>query len=377
MDRSVTFIRRLATAFLCLLLAFPLCFAEEAADAAGLEVHFLRVQRNDAILLVCDGEAAFIDGGAYGYGETCVEYLKNAGIDHLKYYIGTHAHVDHIGMAGPLILAIPTDEILTNYDLALTCMLDKAKTAEEKEAIRSTPIRYLQMGQSVMLGSAVIECVGPDDEVFIPQRKYTNGPENHNSLLLRVSYGDTSCILLGDMTTDGLEHMVRTYPDLLTASVIKSPHHDAGIPEDLMPYLKCEYFVFSTSREAPPKAGTIGRVRRAGGRVFITNYNNAGGLIFRSDGETVTVETEYKLDEKWKLSKTEVTLKQGGSVRITPDFRRSTMIDTLCYTTSDPSVAVVDPVSGRITAVAPGVCVVRALAFDNTYREVTVTVKSK
>jgi len=58
-------------------------------------------------------------------------------------------------------------------------------------------------------------------------------------------------------------------------------------------------------------------------------------------------------------------------------MRTSSITNTLYFTSSDPSVAYPDPDTGKIHAVAPGQCVIRAIAFDNTYRDIKVTVKAK
>lgn len=53
--------------------------------------------------------------------------MEKLGVTHLNYYIGTHAHSDHVGAACSLLTRTPADEILYTYSLAVDCMLDSAR----------------------------------------------------------------------------------------------------------------------------------------------------------------------------------------------------------------------------------------------------------
>ena len=72
--------RKLACALM--LLATAAVFALSAA-ASELRVHFMDIDRNDGILIECDGEAAFIDSGTHDYGVKAVGYMKSAGVEKL------------------------------------------------------------------------------------------------------------------------------------------------------------------------------------------------------------------------------------------------------------------------------------------------------
>ena len=109
---------------------------------------------------------------------------------------------------------------------------------------------------------------------------------------------------------------------------------------------------------------------------MITNYNNAGTVVFHSDGENLTHTTEYKLSN-WKPSINKVTLRVGNQKSYKVNVHPSRMIDTMMYTSSDPDIAYPDPATGKIYAVSPGSCVITVTAFDNSQREIQVTVRPK
>lgn len=360
---------------LVLILLVCVCALSEAPDTApGLQVHFIAVGRNDGILIVCDGEAAFIDSGSHSRGDDCVKYMKQQGIDHLKYYIGTHAHTDHVGGAPAILAAIPTDMILTNYKLAITAMRDSAYNANERSIVDSTPWTEVHKGDEFVLGGAKLVCVGPNS--LNKRAKYTDGLENENSLIFRLEYGNHSFLFTGDTTNEILAKLLTADPDLLKCTVFKSPHHNIGLHDEIAAKLQCEYYVFSTGTDDPPSLHQINNARRAGGRVFITSYNNSGTVVFYSDGETMTHTTQYKLDN-WKLSaSSSFTLRVGKHQSISVNMKPSRMIDTINWASSNPAVATVDPTNGKVTAVSEGVCYIRALGFDDSYRIIKVTVKA-
>ena len=363
--------RRISLFALILVLALGcISFAESGGDI--LEVHFLNVGRNDGILIVCGGEAAFIDSGSYSWGTKCAEYIQSCGITELKYYIGTHAHTDHVAGAPAIIGKIKTSTILTNYDLAVDAMRDNAHSKQEREIINSTPCVKVRKGDEFLIGKAVLKCVGPDK--IVPFAKYTEPTENNNSLIFRLTYYQRSFLFCADTTNDILKGLVKQDGELLHCDVIKSPHHNVGLHDMLYSALRCEYFIFSTSSDYPPKAEQINKARRAGARVMITSYNNAGTIVFSTDGEQLTYETQYKLDGRWKLNIDKVTLRVGGHKSYTKQMHPTRMIETLFYESSDPSIAYPDPATGAVYAVSPGNCIIRATAFDGSCRDIKVTV---
>ena len=67
----------------------------------------MNVGRNDGILIHCGGEWAYIDSGLHQQGVKAVKYMRAQGVDKLKYYIGTHAHKDHVGGARVILANSP------------------------------------------------------------------------------------------------------------------------------------------------------------------------------------------------------------------------------------------------------------------------------
>ncbi|MBP3544503.1 MAG: MBL fold metallo-hydrolase, partial [Lachnospiraceae bacterium] len=83
--------------FFALALQYSLENSQPLQPDGKLEVYFLDVGQGDATLIVCDGEAMLIDAGENDKGTLVQNHLMAAGIDSLRYMIGTHPDSDHIG----------------------------------------------------------------------------------------------------------------------------------------------------------------------------------------------------------------------------------------------------------------------------------------
>ena len=259
--------------------------ADFADGVPLLEVHFLDVDRNDAILIRCGDESAFIDCGAKEYAPRCVEYMRERGIDHLKYYIGTHAHADHVGGAGGILAAIETDLVLINYDLAIRCMKDIAVLPEEDEALERATYQTVSVGDVFTVGGAKLTCIGPVKLKRLS--RWHDTAENTNSLVFRLEYGQKSFLLTGDADTPSFYQILKNDPDALRCTVFKNPHHNGKAGELVQRALEAEYIVIQTSADHPPVNDYVKALRKKGICPLIVSKNNAGTTAFFTDGQTL------------------------------------------------------------------------------------------
>lgn len=343
----------------------------EATEPNTLEVHFIDCGRNDSILIICGGEAAFIDGGTRYYCSRALEYMKARGVTKLKYYIATHAHKDHVDGAPVILAALPTDEVLYNYELTRQCIADDMRSREEREAVNGATWRQVARGDTFTLGGASLRCVAPYTITVL--RSWKDGTENRNSLVFKLEYGDVSFLLTGDTTNDTLKAVLRQDPDDLKCTVFKNPHHDMFLHDEIIYALDADYVVYSTSYEYPPDVKNLRSVRRAGARVYVTSYHYAGTTVFKTDGASIDIDYTYEM-ERWSLGYEKFTMKVGSDRSVSKKMCRGYIRETLTWSTSDASVATVDLGTGEIFAVGEGECVITATAFDGSQRTIEVTV---
>jgi competence protein ComEC len=132
---------------------------------------------------------------------------------------------------------------------------------------------------------------GAQVQVLFPPRDWRVGPkpENNDSLVLRVSVGDSSVLLEGDAEKQVERRVVaRHHP---TANLIKVGHHgsnNATTPE-LVAAAKPQFAVISVGSGNSfglPKFEILGRLANAGTRVYRTDLD--GAVTFYLDGHSVT-----------------------------------------------------------------------------------------
>ena len=253
-----------------------------------LEITFMNVGRNDGILMCCDGECAFIDSGLHQQGVTVKKYLRKRGIYHLKYYIASHGHRDHIGGAGAILEALDVDEVLLPTAVCASRIKSWSRGPAERAAANAAQYRILKADQVVTLGSATLTCLGPIRTV---KASASSGEENHNSLVLRLSHGANSFLLTGDAMGAEQLDIQKHNPGCMKSTVLKNPHHD-GVHKYIVKQCDPSIVVFSTSSRKQPPASYVNWIKKRGARVYITSPNRHGHVTMISDGTTLNVITQ-------------------------------------------------------------------------------------
>lgn len=243
----------------------------------GLYVHYIDVGQGDAELICCGGEYMLIDGGDVDKGDELSSYLDSLGIKRLEYMVCTHGHADHCGGLDEILSDFEVGEIFTSpypgdkkvYEI----FLDAAEDA-------GVPVTVPQMGVGFRLGEAEFEFISPIED---------HDDINANSLVLRLSYGDTSFLFTGDMTSKAEKSLIEDGIDL-RCDVLKVGHHGSSGSS-------CYQFLY----EAEPKMAVIScgegnsyghphdeallRLRDADAEVFRTDLD--GSVVLYSDGMKV------------------------------------------------------------------------------------------
>ena len=242
------------------------------------EIHFIDVGQADAALVLCDGKAMLIDGGNVEDSSLLYTYLKNLNINHLNYVVGTHAHEDHIGgLAGALNYA--TVDVAycpaTSYD---TKAFGNFVKALNKHGVSIT---VPSTGDSFDLGSATCSILAVNTD---------RNDANKTSIVLRITYGDTSFMFTGDAERE-VEQAILNRGGTLKSTVLKVGHHGSESStsyvwlREIMP----QYAVISVGKGnsyGHPTEAILSRLRDADVKTYRTDMQ--GDIVCVSDGKNVT-----------------------------------------------------------------------------------------
>ena len=243
----------------------------------GLYVHYIDVGQGDSELVCCGGRYMLIDAGTPLAGDTVVEYIQDLGIKKLDYVVCTHGHADHCGGLDAVVESFDVDTIFTSpYAGDAASYLRFVETVENAQLTLEVP----DQGVQYRLGDARFEFIGPLED---------HNNVNDDSLVMRLTYGDTSFLFTGDMTADAEKDLIEDGENV-KCDVLKVGHHGSSGSSCYQFLYEAEpkIAVISCGRDndyGHPHEETLGRLKDAGVTVYRTD--ELGSIVIFSDGITV------------------------------------------------------------------------------------------
>lgn len=259
--------------------------ADETLLPSTFSVTYIDVGQGDAALVECDGKYMLIDGGTSGNSNRIYSILNARGATHLDILVASHAHEDHIGgLSGALNYATVGMALCPKTEYDSDVFRNMLKYLEQQSVSITVP----KVGDSYKLGSAKVEilAVNSDDD------------ENETSIILKVTYGNTSFLFTGD-GENAAEQMALRKGNKLGATVLKVGHHgaDTSSSEAFIKKVNPEYAVISVGKNnsyGHPTAEALGALKAVGAVLYRTDMQ--GDITAVSDGDTVTFTTARNTD---------------------------------------------------------------------------------
>ncbi|MEN6535555.1 MAG: ComEC/Rec2 family competence protein, partial [Bryobacteraceae bacterium] len=196
-------------------------------NAGELEVTSIDVGQGDsAFLSLPAGKLMVLDGGgAPGFGkrsggldpgeEVVSPYLWSRSVRRLDVVALSHAHEDHIGGLNAIVKNFKPAELWMGPAPDTPSWRQLRDTAQ-RQGIR---IRRLCAGERFTYGGAIVEVLAPSED-----SSPSTSPKDLDSMVFRVSFGNRSFLLTGDLD-DRVEYDLVEAGAIRPADVLKVAHH--------------------------------------------------------------------------------------------------------------------------------------------------------
>lgn len=263
-----------------------------------LNVHFIDVGQGDAALVETpDGKHMLIDAGGWrnefesnsGAGNKVVlPYLKSLGVNSLDVLMLSHPHEDHAGGAGGIIKQIPVKLVITAPLENYTAGDQEMPEPEYMQLLSSLRdkgvlVQQAERGDMLQLEDGVsIKVLAPGG---------VKKDLNNNSLVVKLTYGDCSILLTGDIEKKQQLYLARNVNGL-EADVIKIPHHGSKFfsPEFFrMVDPKLAVISVGENNFGQPASSVLKVLKDMEASIYRTDIN--GAVIVSTNGRDLWVRT--------------------------------------------------------------------------------------
>ncbi|MFC4406703.1 lamin tail domain-containing protein [Haloarchaeobius iranensis] len=272
----------------------PTAEGGNAVTANGtLEVHFINVGQSASTLLITPtGETMLIDSGDWPEeGEYVINYLQEIGIDRIDHLVTSHADADHIGGHAAVIEYFKTEGegVGAVYDPGLSSSSNTY--SRYLDAIEEYDVSLYQTreGAQMPVEGVDVSVLGP------PQDLLANDQRNENSLVLRVTHGETSFLFTGDAEVEGESALVQEYGNQLDSTVFKAGHHGSrsSSRSSLLDAVQPQVVVVTSAYDSQYGHPHEEALQRFASRSIPTYWTAThGNVVVYSNGSAVSIATQ-------------------------------------------------------------------------------------
>lgn len=180
---------------------------------------------DSTILTSPDGKTMLVDSGAPECAPQVEHYLEALGIIKIDIVVVSHPHIDHLGGLARIIRKFPVESLYMSRVEYPTEVYKSFIDTVKKIGIRTT---YLEEGSDFAFGEMVkVKIYNPERDIRYYDGYPANSTQfiNNKSLVMKMSYGESSMLFMGDVYTPREIELAEKYGEELKADVIKVGHH--------------------------------------------------------------------------------------------------------------------------------------------------------
>ena len=259
----------------------------------SVEVHYINVGQSVSTLITSpSGETMLVDTGHYNDdGEHVLAYLQRHDISRIDHLVTSHSDADHIGGNAAIIEYYETeaDGIGAVYDPGIASSTQTY--AEYLDAIEAHDVTLYETreGDTIDFGDVNVDVLGPPDPYLESEDR------NENSIVLKLTHGETSVLLSGDAEDDQEAYLVDEYGSALESTILKAGHHGSASSSSgaFLDAVDPQAVVISSAYESQyghPNEEVLDRLAERSLPAYWTATH--GNIVLISDGQTVTVQTQ-------------------------------------------------------------------------------------
>lgn len=257
----------------------------------NLTVHFLDVGQGDSALVQFASKNILIDGGESDMGDRVASYLRDHGVSSLDLVVATHPHSDHIGGLITILKAFPVKQVLDNGQAQSSKTYENFLTVIDQKNIA---YKVAKRGQKINLDPRLeIDVLNPPSVLFEDNL-------NENSIVLKITYGRVSFLLMGDAGKEAEKDLLSSGYDL-NSDILKVGHHGSRYSSspDFLQAVSPAASIIEVGKDneyGHPAPETLEGLRDVGSAVYRTDLD--GNIDVTTDGKSYSFAAEKGTSEE-------------------------------------------------------------------------------
>ena len=194
----------------------PIIAFSGAVDELAMSITFIDCGQGDAVFITSEDESMLVDAGKASNVSNVVSYLDSVGVSEIDYVVSSHPDEDHIGGMPTIYEKYQVNESIYSSFVASTSIYNKYM--DDVKAEPSSVYYAADDNNEWEFGDATVD-------VICDGKNYSNA--NDASVVLKVSCGNTSLLLTGDISNSVESDLVASNENI-DIDILKVAHHGSA-----------------------------------------------------------------------------------------------------------------------------------------------------